>query len=177
VPTFRTREEYEAWKAARPSGSRGPEGPSEPPPPPPPFHVGAVQPGPPPRPYDPRRQTLDTEHLRLLRIGYLITAFFPLLICAVGLFNLALAFRMTSEIHRAAPAESTGPSFTFWAAFMTFFTVLGAALATLKFLTARALKERRSYVLCMSRRRSRASKSPSARSSGSPRSLSSAARR
>jgi hypothetical protein len=94
---------------------------------------------------------LDQEHLRLLRIGYLISggvsAFaggFGLLYAVIGGFIMA-----------ASPFGGRGPNGPPPAFIGAIFGAVGLAIvifcaltATLKFLAARALRQRRARVLC-----------------------------
>ena len=97
-----------------------------------------------------RQQLLDDEHLRLLRLGYLIGAganglfaLFPLIHVTVGLMMVTGHSFFPKE-----PADSFNPG---W-----FFVVIGAAMSTLfgsiailKYLTARAIRDRRSKTFCL----------------------------
>jgi len=91
---------------------------------------------------------IDEEHLRLLRIGYFIAAgtnafwiFFPLIYVAMGLFFFS---RFPQKPGEPNPAD-IGLLF----AGIGGAVALGmAVLTTLKFLTARALGQRRSKTLC-----------------------------
>ncbi|MCI0486475.1 MAG: hypothetical protein L0229_07725 [Blastocatellia bacterium] len=101
--------------------------------------------------YSEKQKILDEEHLRLLRIGYLVDgwtslffAFFPLIYVIVGIFIVA-----------AGPSVSRRPGDPDPALLGSIFVVVGivifvilAALAILKLLTARALGQRRSRTLC-----------------------------
>lgn len=92
---------------------------------------------------------LATEHLRLLRLGYLISgivnaafACFPLLHVAIGVMLVAQSIPEQAE---------EGAQFGGW-----FFIIIGLALssvfavmATLKLITARKLRERRSKPFCL----------------------------
>ena len=96
----------------------------------------------------PEQKIIDEEHLRLLRIAYFIAAawnlfwiFFPMIYVGMGLF---LAFM---------PQHPGDPSARFVG---SIFALIGccivlvmATLTILKLLTARALGQRRSRVLCL----------------------------
>jgi hypothetical protein len=99
-----------------------------------------------------KQELLDAEHLRLLRLGYLVDGFtsvgfalFPLIHVTIGLAMLLGAF----------PTPNTsGAPFPRFAGL--FFVIIGGALsllfaigATLKLLTARKLRQRRSKTFCM----------------------------
>jgi hypothetical protein len=95
-----------------------------------------------------QRSIIDAEHLRLLRIGYFIsagqTAFlipFGLMYAGMGVFTASFA-----------PSSSTpGISWVSWIMGIAgaAFALLGLAATALKIVTAIRLKERRSRVLCM----------------------------
>lgn len=94
---------------------------------------------------------IDDEHLKLLRIGYLISgawnvfwALFPLLYVAMGIFVMTAGPSRTS-------ADQPDPR-----QFGIFFAIIGsaisalmAAVSVLKFLTARAIGRRSSRTLCL----------------------------
>jgi len=98
-----------------------------------------------------RQDIIDEEHLRLLRIGYFIAAgtsafwiFFPLIYVVMGLFF----FRVFPEVSQK-PGEPNPADIGLLFAGIGGAVALGmAVLATLKFLTARALGQRRSKTLC-----------------------------
>ena len=97
-----------------------------------------------------RQRILDDEHLRLLRIGYFIQGGTTLFMCLFGLLYVFMglfAFRsLPSTPGTSAPPVAFGYIF---AGLGGFFTLGGAAFATLVFLTARALGHRRSRTLCL----------------------------
>lgn len=98
-----------------------------------------------------KQAVLDTEHLRLLRIGYLVAAgadalfaLFPLIYVVIGIFMAA------------GMPEPTRPGQPSPALFGLFFVIFGlvislflGAQAALKFFTARAIERRGSRTLCM----------------------------
>ena len=93
------------------------------------------------------QELLDGEHLRLLRIGYFISAGQTAIFIPVGLIYAGMGVMMSQLPTSAAPP----PAFMSW-----LFGVIGAAFTgfavlatTLKFLTAMRLKERRSRMLCL----------------------------
>ena len=98
-----------------------------------------------------QQQLLDAEHLRLLRLGYLIGAgssglfaLFPLIHITLGLMMMSGFFPPTSK--GDLDARSMG---IFFAAFGGAFSAVFATLAVLKYLAARAIRDRRSKTLCM----------------------------
>src|SRR5204862_6265651 len=95
---------------------------------------------------------LDEEHLRLLRIGYLIAgainglwAFFPLIYVAMGVFFMTIGSLPSHGRNEPAP-QFIG---LFFAIIGTAISLLIATLAVLKLLTAKALRERKSRTLCL----------------------------
>jgi hypothetical protein len=99
-----------------------------------------------------KQDLLDAEHLRLLRLGYLIAGFsnavwalFPLIHVSLGLVMLAGTF-----------PGSTGKEAPDARFMVLFFVAIGGtislmlgAIATLKLITARRLRERRSKTFCL----------------------------
>jgi hypothetical protein len=101
-----------------------------------------------------RQPILDEEHLRLLRIGYFITggteaftALFGLIYVVMGAFKV---FGFTALSRSTRPSD-VPPAFVGWFLFFMglAFTAGFGGLAILKFLTARALRLRRSRTLCL----------------------------
>jgi hypothetical protein len=91
---------------------------------------------------------IDKEHLRLLRIGYFISAAQTALFIPFGLLYAGMGVLFA---HFPGGGGSAPPAFMSW-----FFGIFGAAFAgfatlaaSLKLLTAIRLKERRSRVLCL----------------------------
>jgi hypothetical protein len=99
-----------------------------------------------------RQSILDTEHLRLLRIGYLIQGGMTLFMCLFGLLYVFVGIFAFSSLPKgptpqaAQQAQFVGYVFA-WIGGL--FTLGGAVVATLKFLTARALGRRRARTLCL----------------------------
>ena len=99
-----------------------------------------------------RQKIIDEEHLRLLRLGYLIAgafnalwSLFPLIYVAIGIVIMTAG--------SIAPAGRNEPGAQF---FGLLFAVIGGtislligALAVMKLLTAKALRERKSRTLCL----------------------------
>lgn len=90
---------------------------------------------------------IDNEHLRLLRIGFFISAAQTAIFIPVGLLYAGMGVMFSQLPTGAAPP----PSFVSW-----LFGLIGAGFAgfaavgaTLKLLTAIRLKERRSRVMCL----------------------------
>jgi nitrogen fixation/metabolism regulation signal transduction histidine kinase len=98
-----------------------------------------------------RQSVLDEEHLRLLRIGYIIIgaahaifALFPLIYVVMGLGIAAAGM--------SAPRRPGDPSLAvlggFFAVFGILFSLFFVVQAVLQLMTARALGRRRSKLLC-----------------------------
>lgn len=97
---------------------------------------------------DDTRRLIDDEHLRLLRLGYIVSGctnllwvFFPLIYVAMGLLILFLP----GSGGRDHPPREVGLIF---AAIGGFLALSMAVVTVLKFLTARAIGRRTSRVLC-----------------------------
>jgi predicted RND superfamily exporter protein len=99
-----------------------------------------------------RQQLLDAEHLRLLRLGYLIAgytsvafALFPLIHITLGLLMLFGAFppkgAQADEFPRAAGL--------LFVAMGSAISLMFAISATLKLMTAKRLRERRAKTFCL----------------------------
>jgi vacuolar-type H+-ATPase subunit I/STV1 len=100
---------------------------------------------------DLQQATIDGEHLRLLSLGYMIsaavTAFFSLfglMYMVMGLMFSVMA-ASSDAAEQQAPPEMMGWLFAMLGAA---FFVLALALAAAKFLTARYLRQRRSPLFC-----------------------------
>ena len=99
-----------------------------------------------------RQRILDEEHLRLLRIGYFISGGAAAFLCLFGLLYVVMGLFFVSALSSIpSPHGGQPPPAVGWiiVGFFGLFVLAGAALATLKFLTARALGQRRSHMLCM----------------------------
>jgi hypothetical protein len=99
------------------------------------------------------QRLLDEEHLRLLRLGYLVAggasvffAFFPLFYVAMGVFVATGGFNGTS--HRTGEPDPRLMGWIFVSIGIVIF-IFAVLIAVLKFLTARALGRRRSRMLCL----------------------------
>jgi hypothetical protein len=105
---------------------------------PPAYFAGHVDP----------QEVIDTEHLRLLRIGYFISAGQTAFMIPFGLMYAGMGV-MISQLpggaHSAPP-----PAFMSWimGAFGAFIAGIATLAAVLKVLTGIRLKERRSRLLC-----------------------------
>lgn len=91
----------------------------------------------------------DEEHLRLLRIGYIVVgcfhaafSFFPLLYVALGVFFASAGFPSTK-----GQPDPRVLGWVFACAGIAIFLLL-AGIAALQLFTARALRQRRHHTLC-----------------------------
>ena len=96
-----------------------------------------------------RQQLLDDEHLRLLRLGYLIGAganglfaLFPLIHVTIGVMMVAGKSFLPKQ------QEGFNPGWFFIAMGVAMSTIF-ATIAILKYLAARAIRDRRSKMFCM----------------------------
>lgn len=97
-------------------------------------------------PHDPQ-EIIDNEHLRLLRIGFFISAGQDAILIPIGLLYAGMGVMFT-QLPTGAGAPP--PQFMSWmfGALGTGFAIFGAIATGLKVLTAIRLKERRSRTLC-----------------------------
>jgi uncharacterized BrkB/YihY/UPF0761 family membrane protein len=100
-----------------------------------------------------RQAIIDEEHLKLLSIGYLVSAGVAALFSLFGLLYVIMGVTMGIIFSEAAKRgdQSPPPAFMGW-----LFGVIGLvifllliAMAILKFLTARCITRRRSRAFCM----------------------------
>ncbi|HEX6764513.1 MAG TPA: hypothetical protein VF103_03525 [Polyangiaceae bacterium] len=91
---------------------------------------------------------LDGEHLRLLRIGYFISAGYTALFVPFGLVYAGMGVLMS---HLPGAGSAAPPALVSWVMglFGGVFATFAIVGATLKLLAAIRLKERRSRVLCL----------------------------
>jgi hypothetical protein len=93
------------------------------------------------------QQIIDNEQLRLLRIGYFISAGQTAIFIPFGLLYAGMGVMVSQLPTSGSPPP---PAFVwFMGLFGAVFAGLAALAATLKLLTAIRLKERRSRVLCL----------------------------
>lgn len=97
-----------------------------------------------------QQHLLDEEHLRLLRLGYLIGAGASGLFALFPLIHVTLGLLMVTgrSFFPKEPADSFNPGWFFVAFGLAFSTVFGT-VAVLKYLAARAIRDRRSKTFCM----------------------------
>jgi hypothetical protein len=91
---------------------------------------------------------IDNEHLRLLRIGFFISAAQTAIFIPFGLLYAAMGLMFSQLPSGGSPPPPTLVSW-FLGLFGAAFAGLAAVAATLKLLTAIRLKERRSRVMCL----------------------------
>ena len=99
-----------------------------------------------------QQQVKDEEHLRLLSLGYMISAGVTAFFSLFGLLYVFMGMLFTSllrHVPNPKPGEAP-PEFLGW-----FFAIIGGVIfvfgitiAILKFQTARCLKQRRSLTFC-----------------------------
>jgi amino acid transporter len=100
-----------------------------------------------------RQAIIDEEHLKLLSIGYLVSAGVAALFSLFGLLYVFLGVMMSVTLSEAAKKANESPSpvfvgLVFGIIGLVIFLLL-IAMAILKFLTARCIQRRRSRVFCM----------------------------
>jgi hypothetical protein len=95
-----------------------------------------------------RQSILDDEHLRLLRIGYFISAGQTAIFIPFGLFYAGMGLLVS---HLPTGAGAAAPPFMPWVfgIFGSVFAGIATIATAMKLITAIRLKERRSRVLCM----------------------------
>ena len=101
---------------------------------------------------DQRQSVLDAEHLRLLGLGYLISAIVTAGISLMGLMYVLMGVIISvSTSQMPSSANQPPPEMFLW-----LFSILGigffvvmATAATLKFFAYRFLKERRHRIFCL----------------------------
>lgn len=91
---------------------------------------------------------IDNEHLRLLRIGFFISAGQTALFIPFGLLYAGMGL-MFSHLPTGASAPPPALMSWFMGLFGAAFAGIAAVAATLKLLTAIRLKQRRSRVMCL----------------------------
>jgi hypothetical protein len=93
------------------------------------------------------QEVIDNEHLRLLRIGYFISAAQTAIFIPFGLLYAGMGVMFSQLPTGATPP----PALVSWlmGLFGAIFAGFAAVAATLKLLTAIRLKERRSRVMCL----------------------------
>lgn len=108
-------------------------------------------------PYDPERQAFaDHEHLRLLSIGYYISAAITALFSMIGLMYAFMGAAIGLAVSKAASEAATQPNQPSPQIVGLIFGAIGVglflamiAMAALKFYAGRCLKQRKSRTFCM----------------------------
>jgi hypothetical protein len=94
------------------------------------------------------QRILDDEHLRLLRLGYFISAAHTAMYMFVGLFNAGMGI-VIAHLPLGTGVSSLPSMPLLFGLLGSVITVLAAIGALLQLLTAVRLKERRGRVLCL----------------------------
>ena len=101
-----------------------------------------------------RQSIIDEEHLRLLSLGYMISAGFAALFCILGLFYVLMGIVMGYALAHAPVSVKTGappPAFVGWifagVGMVIFLLALGVAIA--RYWAARCIKQRKCRTYCM----------------------------
>ncbi|MGA2984210.1 MAG: hypothetical protein ABSG32_10355 [Terriglobia bacterium] len=101
-----------------------------------------------------RQSIIDEEHLKLLSLGYMISAGVAAFICLFGLFYVFFGVVMSVALSHAQASAQTGqppPAFIGWifAGVGLVFLIVGAGVAFARFWAARCVKQRKSRTFCM----------------------------
>jgi len=102
-----------------------------------------------------RQSIIDEEHLRLLGLGFMISAGFAALFACFGLFYVFLGIVMSIGFSRTPPTairlNEPPPAFMGWIflGLGLVFVVLGGAMAFARFWAARSVKSRTSRTYCV----------------------------
>ena len=101
-----------------------------------------------------RQSIIDGEHLRLLSLGYMISAGVAAFIACFGFLYLLIGIAMSIAFSHAPVSAKTGelpPAFIGWifACFGLLFVLLGGGVAFARFWAARCVKQRKSRTYCM----------------------------
>ncbi|HET9934063.1 MAG TPA: hypothetical protein VFQ35_25340 [Polyangiaceae bacterium] len=97
-----------------------------------------------------KQRIIDDEQLRLLRIGYFISAGQAALFIPLGLLYAGMGVFFSVMPPGASSSPPPGSEMTWiFAAFGGVVTLIATAMVALKFMTAVRLKARRSRMLCM----------------------------
>lgn len=104
---------------------------------------------------DVRQTIIDEEHLKLLSIGYMVSAgmnaFCSLFGVLYGLMGVMMGTVFTAQTETAVRAGQGPPAFVAWLLGIIGFAIflLLITLAVLKFVTAQRIKCQRSRIFCM----------------------------
>jgi hypothetical protein len=102
-------------------------------------------------PDDIRTRILDEEHLRLLSLGYLVSAGLSVFFSLFGLMYATMGSMMAGvpKLDSGAPQPDFAAMRYFFLVFGLGWTAISLAFAALEFHTSRCLQKRRSRVFCM----------------------------
>lgn len=100
-----------------------------------------------------REMTIDNEHLKLVSLGYMISAGFAAFFSVFGLFYLVMGIAMSVGLSRmhTNPGNQPPPAFVGWifGGMGLVFFVFAAGMAVLRFIAARCVKRRKSRTFCI----------------------------
>jgi hypothetical protein len=101
-----------------------------------------------------RQSIIDEEHLKLLSLGYVISAGVAALFSVLGLFYILMGIVMSIAISHAPASSKTGeppPAFIGWifAGIGLIFFLLAGGVAIARFWAARCIRQRKSRTFCM----------------------------
>jgi len=101
-----------------------------------------------------RQAIVDEEHIKLLSLGYMISAGVAAFFSVLGLFYILMGIVMSIAISHAPPSAKTGeppPAFIGWifagVGLLIFLLATGVAIA--RFWAGRCIKRRKSRTFCM----------------------------
>jgi len=102
-----------------------------------------------------RQSIIDEEHLKLLSLGYMVSAGFAAFFACFGLLYLLIGIVMSIALSHvpatAGNADHMPPAFIGWifAGIGSLFFLFAAAVAFARFWAARCIKQRKSRTFCM----------------------------
>jgi hypothetical protein len=98
-----------------------------------------------------KQQIVDDEHLKLLRIGYFVSAAVTALVSIFGLFYAFFGMFVLSAVRNAAQPGQAPPEFVGWIVGIFGLVIAGGALlfAAAKLYAAQCLQQRKSRVFCL----------------------------
>ena len=101
-----------------------------------------------------RQSIIDEEHLRLLSLGYMISAGIGALFACIGLLYLFIGIIMSIAFSHAPVSAKAGeppPAFIGWifAGIGLLFLLVGGGVAFARYWAARCVKKRKSRTYCM----------------------------
>lgn len=101
-----------------------------------------------------RQSIIDDEHLKLLSLGYMISAGITAFFACFGLLYLFIGIVMSVALSHGTATGGSGeppPAFIGWifAGIGLVFFLIGGGIAFARFWTARCIKQRKSRTFCM----------------------------